>query len=130
MDRTKGEWFENFWIEVVVSILLPFEPRSWETRNLFMRKVVECASDLPLLKVNSSADIFRKLSSCHASIKLYWSVGWCHAAASLLCIRHFLTTPLHSVFSQWLKSPPRMKWSITRFVSFYRFHIDALSFEQ
>jgi hypothetical protein len=36
-----------------------------------------------LSKVNSFADIFRKLSSFHASIRLYWSVRRCHAVATL-----------------------------------------------
>jgi hypothetical protein len=37
---------------------------------------------------------------------------------------------LRSVSSQWLKSPPRMKWSAARFASFNHFHIDGLSFEE
>jgi hypothetical protein len=29
-----------------------------------------------------------------------------------------------------LKSPPRMKWLATRFISLNHFHIDVLSFEE
>ncbi len=130
MDRTRGDWSENFWIEVVASILPPLESRSWETKNLSMHETAKHAPDLPLSKVNSFADIFRKLSSCHASIKPYWNVKWCHVAASFLCIRRFPVTLPRSVSSQWLKSPPRMKWSATRFASLNRFHIDVLSFEE
>ncbi len=71
MDRTKGEWFENFQIKVAASILPPLESRSWETRNLSMHGTADHAPDLPLSKVNSFADIFRKLSSFHASIRSY-----------------------------------------------------------
>jgi hypothetical protein len=70
------------------------------------------------------------LSSFHASIKPYWNVKWCHAAASLLCIQRFSATPPRTVSSQWLKLPPRMKWSIARFASLNRFHIVAFSFEE
>jgi len=51
-----------------------------------MRETADYAPDLLLSKVNSFADIFQKLSSNHASIKPYWSIRWCHAFASLLCI--------------------------------------------
>ncbi len=57
MDRTKGEWSENFRIKATASILPPLESRSWELRNLSMRGTAECAPDLPLLKENSFADI-------------------------------------------------------------------------
>ncbi len=130
MDTTRGEWSENFRIKVAASILPPFKSKSWETRNLFMCETTEPASNLPLSKVNSFADIFRKLSSFHVSIRSYWSVRWCHAAAYLLCIRCFPATPPRSVSSQWLKSPPRMKWSTARFVSLNRFRIVALLFEE
>jgi hypothetical protein len=130
MDRTRGEWFENFQIKVAASIVPPLESRSWEMRNLFIHKTAKHALDFPLLKVNSFVDIFRKLSSFHVSIRPYWSVRWCHATASLLCIQHFPATPPHSIYFQWLKSPPRMKWSTARFVSLNCFHINALSFEE
>jgi hypothetical protein len=68
MDRTKGEWSENFYIEVATSILPPLESRSWEMKNLSMRDTAEHAPDLPLSKVNSFADIFRKLSSFHVPL--------------------------------------------------------------
>jgi hypothetical protein len=71
MDRTKGEWSKNFRIEVAASILPPLESRSWETRNLSMCEIAKCALDLPLLNINSFADIFQKLSSYHASIRPY-----------------------------------------------------------
>jgi hypothetical protein len=58
MDRTKGEWSENFRIEVAASILLPLKSRSWETRNLSIRDIAKRAQDLPLSKVNSFANIF------------------------------------------------------------------------
>ncbi len=58
MDKTKGEWFENFRIEVAASILSPLESRSWETRNLSMHKIAERALDLLLSKVNSFAKKF------------------------------------------------------------------------
>jgi hypothetical protein len=45
MDRTRGEWFENFWIKTVASILSPLESKSWETRNLSMREIAKCAPD-------------------------------------------------------------------------------------
>jgi hypothetical protein len=99
MDRTKVEWFENFQIEMAASILAPIESKSWEMRNLKMHEIAECALDLLLSKVNSFVDIFQKLSSYHASIKPYWNVRWCHAGASLLCIRHFPATPPRSVSS-------------------------------
>jgi hypothetical protein len=99
MDRTKGQWSKNFQIEMAASVLLPFESRSWETRNLSMRETAECALDLSLSKVNSFVDIFQKLSSYHVSIKSYWIIRWCHAAASLLCIRCFPSTPSRSVSS-------------------------------
>ncbi len=130
MDRTKGEWSKNFWIEAAASIFLPLESKSWEMRNLSMCETIECAPDLSLSKVNSFANIFQKLSSYHASIKPHWSVKWCHTIASFLCIQRFPATLLRSVSSQWLKSPPRMKWSAVRFASFNRFHIDVLSFEE
>ncbi len=130
MDRTRGEWSENFRIRVATSILPSLESRSWEMRNLSMCETAKLALDLPLSKVNSFTDIFRKLSSYHASIKPYWSVKWCHAVASLLCIWRFLATPPHSISFQWFKSPPRMKWLAIRFASLNYFHIDALSFEE
>jgi len=130
MDRTRGEWSENFRIKVATSILPPLESRSWEMRNLSMRETVERVLDLPLLKVNSFIDIFRKLSSFHASINLYWSVRWCLVTAFFLCIQRFLASLPCSVSSQWLKSPPRMKWSTIIFASLNRFHIDALLFEE
>ncbi len=124
MDRTRGKCSENFRIEVVASILPPFESKSWEMKNLSMHETAKHALDLPLLKVDSFADIFRKLSNFHASIRPYWSVRWCHAAASLLCIQCFLATPSRSVSFQWLKR------SVARFSSLNRFHIDTLSFEE
>ncbi len=130
MDRTRGEWSENFRIKVATSILPPLESRSWETKNLFLREIAERMPDLPLSKVNSFMDIFQKLSSFHASISLYWSVRWCHATTSLLCNQRFLASLPRSIFSQWLKSPPRMKWLIVIFASLHRFHIDALLFEE
>ncbi len=130
MDRTRGEWSKNFQIEVAASILPPLKSRSWETRNLFMHETTKRTPDLPLSKVNSFADIFWKQSSFHATISPYWNVRWCHATTSLLCIWRFLATLPHSVSSQWLKSPPRMKWLATRFISLNHFHIDVLSFEE
>jgi hypothetical protein len=95
-----------------------------------MRETDERVLDLLLLKVNSFVDIFQKLSNIHVCIRPYWSVRWCHAAASLLCIQRFLVTLPCSVSSQWLKAPPRMKRSTTRFTSLNCFHIEVLSFEE
>ncbi len=46
MDMTRGEWSENFQIEMAVSILSSLESRSWETRNLSMCEIAKLASDL------------------------------------------------------------------------------------
>ncbi len=57
-SKYQGEWFESLQIEVAASILPPLVSMSWEIRNLSMCKIVECALDFSLLKVNSFANIF------------------------------------------------------------------------
>ncbi|CAK9200726.1 unnamed protein product [Sphagnum troendelagicum] len=71
MVSSRGEWSEILRIKGAASILPPLASSSCETRNLSILEMADPWPFLPLSKVKTFLDIFRKLSRVQASVEGY-----------------------------------------------------------